>query len=225
MDTQTFWNTVEGIADEFNIGRHPLVKLIKEGKATRQQIRQFAVEHYEMTVRDSGHYIAQGYISMATIDKQGAEMMAENFVEEAMGLHTHTASHTELLFEFWEKGLGLSRQELEQSSASPAARAMNAYFWLLVSRKAEYSGALGVLEGGFSHACEGILDGLQTHYNMSPDALRFFSGHMEADREHAQTGRKLIDRLLTTDRDRQEFVKEVRCAAELYWKGWDAMLQ
>lgn len=60
---------------------------------------------------------------------------------------------------------------------------------------------------------------------MSPDALRFFSGHMEADREHAETGRKLIDRLLTTDCDRQEFVKEVRCAAELYWKGWDAMLQ
>ena len=90
MDTQTFWNTVEGIADEFNIGRHPLVKLIKEGKATRQQIRQFAVEHYEMTVRDSGHYIAQGYISMATIDKQGAEMMAENFVEEGDGpAHPH----------------------------------------------------------------------------------------------------------------------------------------
>ena len=124
-----------------------------------------------------------------------------------------------------EQGLGLPRQQLEQSSASPAARAMNAYFWLLVSRKAKYSGALGVLEGGFSHACEDMLDGLQTHYQMSPDALRFFSGHVEADREHAQTGRKLIDRLLATEQERAEFIKEVRCAAELYWKGWDAMLQ
>ena len=149
MDTQTFWRQVESIAEEFNIGRHPFATAVKEGKATRDQIKNFAVEHYEMTVRDSGHYIAQGYISMAQIDKEGAQLMAENFVEEAMGMYTHTASHTELLFEFWEKGLGLARQELEQSSASPASRAMNAYFWMLVSRKAKYSGALGVLEGGF----------------------------------------------------------------------------
>ena len=225
MDTQAFWSQVESIAEEFNIGRHPLATAVKEGKATRDQIKNFAIEHYEMTVRDSGHYIAQGYISMAQIDKEGAQLMAENFVEEAMGMYTHTASHTELLFEFWEKGLGLPRQQLEQSSASPASRAMNAYFWMLVSRKAKYSGALGVLEGGFSQAAEKIFEGLQTHYHVAPEALRFFSGHIEADREHAQTGRKLIDRLLTTDQEREEFIKEARCAAELYWKGWDAMLQ
>jgi pyrroloquinoline-quinone synthase len=225
MDRQTFWQEVEKIADEFNIGKHPLVQRIYEGKATKEQVKQFAVEHYEMTVRDSGHYIAQGYVSMVNVDKGGAEMMAENFAEEAMGLYTHTAGHAELLFEFWERGLGLPRKELEESSASPASRAMNAYFWLLMSRKARYSGALGILEGGFSQACEKMLAGLQAHYQMRPEALRFFSGHVEADREHAATGRKMIERLLTSERDRQEFLKEARCAAELYWQGWDAMLQ
>ncbi len=225
MDTQTFWQEVEKLADEFNIGKHPLAQSIYEGKATKEQIKQFAIEHYEMTVRDSGHYIAQGYVSMVSVDKEGAGMMAENFAEEAMGLYTHTAGHVELLFEFWEKGLGLPRKELEESSASPASRAMNAYFWLLMSRKARYSGALGILEGGFSQASEKMLAGLQAHYQMRPEALRFFSGHVEADREHAATGRKMIERLLTTERDRQEFLKEARCAAELYWKGWDTMLQ
>jgi len=225
MDTRTFRQEVEKIADEFSIGKHPLVQHIYEGKATKEQVKQFAIEHYEMTVRDSGHYIAQGYVSMVNVDKVGAEMMAENFAEEAMGLYTHTAGHAELLFEFWEKGLGLPRKELEESSASPASRAMNAYFWLLMSRRVRYSGALGILEGDFSQACEKILAGLQTHYQMRPEALRFFSGHVEADREHAATGRKMIERLLTTERDRQEFLKEARCAAELYWKGWDAMLQ
>lgn len=69
-----------------------------------------------------------------------------------------------------------------------------------------------------------MLTGLQQHYGMKPEALRFFSGHIEADREHTQTGHKLIEQLLTTERDRQEFLKEARCTAELYWKGWDAML-
>ncbi len=224
MESQAFWQEVERIAEEFSIARHPLVGLIHRGEARREQIRQFAVEHYEMTVRDSGPYIAQGYISMSRLDPEGARMMAENFAEEAMGLYTHTAGHAELLFEFWEKGLGLPRKELEESSASAAARTLNAYFWMLMTHKVRYSGALGVLEGGFSKACEKMLEGLQAHYHISPDALRFFSGHIEADREHAQTGRKLIERLLTTERERQEFLREARCVAELYWKGWDAML-
>jgi len=183
------------------------------------------VEHYEMTVRDSGPYVAQGYISLVNLDEGGAEMMAENFAEEAMGFYTHTAGHKELLFEFWEQGLGLPRKELEEASASAAARTLNAYLWLVLSRKPRYSGAAGILEGGFSQACEKMLAGLQTHYGMKPEALRFFSGHIEADKEHAQTGRKLIERLLTMERERREFLIEARCLAELYWKGWDAMLQ
>jgi pyrroloquinoline quinone (PQQ) biosynthesis protein C len=225
MDTQTFWREVEKLADEFNIGHHPLAQAVNEGTASQQELRQFAVEHYEMTVRDSGPFIAQGYCSMAKLDALGAELMAENFAEEAMGLLTRTAGHAALLFEFWERGLDLPREELEHSSASTAARAVNAYFWMLMTQKVRYSGAGGILEGGFSQACEKMLAGLETHYRIEPEGLRFFSGHVEADREHARTGRKLIDRLLTTERERTEFLTEVRCFGELYWKGWDAMLR
>jgi pyrroloquinoline quinone (PQQ) biosynthesis protein C len=225
MDTETFWRAVETLAEEFNIGRHPFVLAVHEGKASQRELEQFAVEHYEMTVRDSGPYIAQGYCSMAKLDAAGAELMAENFAEEAMGLHTRTAGHAALLFEFWERGLGLPREQLEHSTASTAARAVNAYFWTLMTQKIRYSGAGGILEGGFSQACEKMLSGLQTHYGIRPEALRFFSGHVEADREHARTGRKLIERLLGTEHDRNEFLTELRCFGELYWRGWDAMLR
>jgi pyrroloquinoline-quinone synthase len=224
MDIQTFWHEVEKIGHELDIGRHPFVRSVHEGNATKLHLRQFAIEHYEMTVRDSGPYIAQGYCSMTKLDAVGAELMAANFAEEAMGLYTRTAGHAVLLFEFWEQGLGLPRRELEESSASTAARAVNGYFWLLMTQKVRYSGAGGILEGGFSHACEKMFDGLRKHYDMKPEALRFFSGHIEADREHAATGRKLIERLLTNERERHEFLKEVRCFGELYWKGWDAMM-
>ena len=83
MDTQTFWQEIGKISSEFDISNHPLVNAIHAGTATKDQIKQFAVEHYEMTVRDSGGYVAQGYISMRNIDKEGAELMAENFAEEA----------------------------------------------------------------------------------------------------------------------------------------------
>lgn len=224
MDTAQFWQEVEKIAEELNIAKHPLVELVHKGEATREQLKQFAIEHYHMTVKDAGTLTAQGYISMRTLDQEGAELMAENFAEEAKGLYTHTAGHEALLFEFWEKGLGLPRAELEESSPSAAARTLNAYLWTMMSRKPKCMGAAGILEGGFSQACEKMFAGLQTHYGMSADTLRFFSGHIEADREHAQTGRKLINRLLIAERERQEFLREARCVAELYWKGWDAML-
>src|SRR5262249_39909495 len=124
MERQAFWQGVEQIASEYNIGKHPLAQLVQDGKATRQQLKQFAIEHYEMTVRDSGPYIANGYVNMTKLSAEGAELMADNFAEEAMGLHTHTGGHCALLLEFWEKGLGLPKQELVQSSASSAARAM-----------------------------------------------------------------------------------------------------
>ncbi len=225
MNRDMFWKEVEAIADRFNIATHPYVDRVCGGDATADQLAAFAVEHYEMTVRDSGPYIARGYIALLDIDAEGAALMAENFAEEAMGLYTKTAGHAELLFEFWERGLGRSRQVLVESSASPAARSMNAYFWMLMTHKARYAGTLGLLEGGFSKACERLLEAYQTHYGMTPDQLRFFSGHIEADKEHAAAGRKIADRLLANDRDRREFLTEAQCVGELYWKGWDAMLE
>jgi pyrroloquinoline quinone (PQQ) biosynthesis protein C len=168
--------------------------------------------------------MAQAYISMLEIDPPGARRLAENFAEEALGLHTHTAGHDELLVEFWERGLGLPRKELDESVPSPASRAANAYFWFIASRRARHVGALGIGEGGFSLACEQLAAGLREHHGLPDGALRFFTGHVEADREHARTGRELIARLLRSDAEQREFLAHARTMGELYWRGWDSML-
>jgi pyrroloquinoline quinone (PQQ) biosynthesis protein C len=224
MELAAFWDEVGRVASEWSIARHPLVAAVREGRATREQLRRFAIEHWHMTVKDAGPYMAQAYISMLELDAEGAQRLAANFAEEALGLQTHTAGHDALLIEFWERGLGLARKELEASIPSPAARAANAYFWFIASRRARHVGALGIGEGGFSQACEQMLAGLREHYAMPDAALRFFAGHVEADREHAETGRALIARLLDGDAEQREFLAQARCMAELYWRGWDAML-
>jgi pyrroloquinoline quinone (PQQ) biosynthesis protein C len=224
MEMGAFWDEVARAAEERNIARHPLVTAVRDGRATREQLRRFAIEHWHMTVKDAGPYMAQAYISMLAIDPEGAERLAHNFAEEALGLETRTAGHDALLIEFWEQGLGLPRKELEASVPSPASRAANAYFWFIASRRVRHVGALGIGEGGFSQACEAMLAGLRAHHGMPDSALRFFSGHVEADREHAETGRALIARLLTGDAEQREFLAHARCMAELYWRGWDSML-
>ena len=93
MNTQTFWQELKTISNEFNIGRHPFVQRVSEGKAARSELKQFVIEHYEMTVRDSSPLFAQAYVNLERLNSEAAMMIADNFAEEALGLHTLTASH------------------------------------------------------------------------------------------------------------------------------------
>lgn len=49
-----------------------------------------------------------------------------------------------------------------------------------------------------------LLEGIEKHYRFSPEASLFFSVHAEADKEHSETGKALVERLVATDRERQE---------------------
>ena len=223
MDITTLWKNLDELNDALGISSHPLHEMIREGTATLEHIKGFAIQHYEMTIRDSGPYMAQGYINMSKLDSAGADLLAENFAEEAMGLFSNTIGHREQLHEFWA-ALGLPESELIEAIASPEARAFNAFFWALMTQKIRYSGALGLLEGEFVTAAENMYRGLQEHYGMTSEQLRFFSTHIEADREHAETGKKLIERLLPEPLHRANFLNEARCGVELYRRAWDTMM-
>ena len=70
MDTKTFWQEAGLLIDEYSLADHPIVSLIHEGKATRDQLGRYAIEHYELTIRDAGRSLSQGYLSMVDIDEE-----------------------------------------------------------------------------------------------------------------------------------------------------------
>jgi pyrroloquinoline quinone (PQQ) biosynthesis protein C len=225
MDVQSFWRELGSIRDEIGYHRSPIVELVQNGSATRAQLERIAICNYHMTVRDADVYTASGFINLAALNPQASTRLAHAFAEEALGIHSSTAGHAELLFEFWERGLGRQRLELESSIAPAAVRAFNAEYWTVMTRKIRYCGIPGYLgEGIFSNVCQRLYDGLTRHYHMEPDALRFFSVHVEEDREHSEEGHDLLSELAATDRDREDFVLEARCWAQLQRGAWDAML-
>ena len=80
-----------------------------------------------MTVRDSAPLSAAAYLKMYEIDQKVAQGSAKGFAEEALGLYSHSAGHTELLFELWEGGLRLPREQLINAIASDVSgRSMRA---------------------------------------------------------------------------------------------------
>ncbi|HUA32947.1 MAG TPA: iron-containing redox enzyme family protein [Candidatus Binataceae bacterium] len=224
MDKAAFHAEIARIVDEYRLDQHPYVKLVHEGKATREQLKGYPLQHYEMTVRDSAPISAVAYLKMYEIDKKVARGSAKGFAEEALGLYSHSAGHTELLFELWEGGLGLPREQLVNSVGSEEARAFNACMYRIIHLKPQFVGSIGLCEEVEVPAYKMIQEGLERHYNLKPEHTRFLSVHHEADKQHGEGGHRMIDRFVTGTGREQEFVAEARTMVRFFWKGFDSML-
>ncbi len=225
MDKATFHAELDKLSAEFALTRHPYFELVSRGKASREQIKRYPIEHYAMTVKDSGPLSAMAYLRLHEIDVEAAQQMAQSFAEESLGLYSHSAGHAELLCEMWERGLGLRREELLNSIGSEESLAANALFHRVANLKPEFLGAFGMCEGMEVYAYKQLQEALEAHYGMKPEDLRFLSVHYEADKDHSETGHWLIDRLVTGTGREEEFLAETRTLMHSFWKGFESMLR
>ncbi len=224
MDKAAFHTEIARIVDEHRLDQHPYVKLVHEGKASRGQLKGYPLQHYEMTVRDSAPLSAVSYLKMYEIDKKIARGSAKGFAEEALGLYSHSAGHTELLFELWEGGLGFPREQLVNSVGSEEARAFNACMYRIIHLKPQFVGSIGLCEEVEVPAYKMIQEGLERHYDLKPEHTRFLSVHHEADKQHGEGGHRMIDRFVTGTGREEEFLAEARTMVRFFWKGFDSML-
>jgi pyrroloquinoline-quinone synthase len=224
MDKSAFHAEIDRIVSEHRLDQHPYVRLVHEGEASREQLKGYPIQHYEMTVRDSAPISAVAYLKMYDIDPRTARGSAKGFAEEALGLYSHSAGHTDLLFELWEGGLGMPREQLTNSVGSEDARTFNACMYRIVHLKPRFVGAIGLCEEIEVPAYKMIQEGLENHYGISPDHTRFLSVHYEADKEHGAGGHRIIDRFVTGSGREEEFLAEARTMARYFWKGFDSML-
>jgi pyrroloquinoline quinone (PQQ) biosynthesis protein C len=86
MDTATFHAEINQIVAEHRLDQHPYVKLVNQGRAAREQLKGYPIQHYEMTVRDSAPLSAAAYLKMYEIDQKVAQGSAKGFAEEALAV-------------------------------------------------------------------------------------------------------------------------------------------
>jgi pyrroloquinoline quinone (PQQ) biosynthesis protein C len=224
MNKTTFHAEIDKIVAEHRLNQHPYVKLVNEGRASREQLRGYPIQHYEMTVRDSAPLSATAYLKMYQIDQKAARGSAKGFAEEALGLYSHSAGHTDLLFELWEGGLGLPHEQLVNSIGSDDSRAFNACLYRIIHLKPHFVGAIGLCEEIEVEAYKMLQEGLERHYGLKPEHTRFLSVHYEADKEHGEGGHRMIDRFVTGTGREEEFLAEATTLAHFFWKGFDSMI-
>jgi pyrroloquinoline quinone (PQQ) biosynthesis protein C len=224
MDTATFHREIDKIVSEHRLDQHPYVKLVNEGRASREQLKGYPIQHYEMTVRDSAPLSASVYLRMNELDPSAGRGAAKSFAEEALGIYSKSDGHTELLFELWEGGLGLRREQLMTAIGSSDAMAFNACMYRILRLKPQFIGAIGLMEEIEVEAYRKLWEGMERHYGIALDHLRFFTVHYEADKEHGEAGHKVIDKFVTGTGREAEFLAEARCLAHFFWKGFDSMM-
>jgi hypothetical protein len=122
---------------------------------------------------------------------------AKGSAEEALGLYSHSTGHTELLFELWERGLGLPREQLINAIGSDDTRAFNACRYRIIHLKPQFDGAIGLCEEIEVEAYKMLQQGLERHYGLKPEHTRFLSVHYEAGKEHGEGDHRMIDRFVT----------------------------
>lgn len=201
----------------------PFIDLVKEGKATKQEIANWARQFYLM-VREAPRGIGNNYVNCP--DPQMRVELAESIFEEETGAMTGTANHTELFRRFL-KALGVDQEEADSTELSDTillardetgARRRSSAFPM--SEEEFYdSMALGGLvgEGAMAEVAETLFHYLRKEpYNFTDDELLWFSVHGEADKEHGDVLLNVVRRYSQNDADRDRLRSKLEQAARAY---------
>ncbi len=175
---------------------HPFVKAVCAGTATQEQMRTWALQDYQF--RHAVPRIAMlRYLSCS--DPEFSSRLWEVVEEETRGLLPGSAGHPDMFVEFAES-IGITRKELDTAELRPATAAHLYYAELIIHTLPWFivmAAQVGA-EGTFPPAVAALGQGFIKQYGMSPQSVRFFTVHAEADEEHGKLAEDIALRYITS---------------------------
>ena len=128
-------------------------------------------------------------------DQPTRRQLLANLIDEEAGNPNHPQ-----LWRNFAATLGVSPNELDEAKAWPETAELIATFRSLCSEGDLATGlaALYAYESQIPAVSESKIDGLVKHYYFEdPESYRYFTVHVEADKEHAATERALLEKNIT----------------------------
>ncbi len=124
------------------------------------------------------------------------KIVLENLIEEEAG----SPNHPELWLEFAE-GVGAKKEDAIAEEAWPETKALvDAFRSACESSTVEGLAALYAYESQIPAVCVSKIEGLVAHYGVkNAEVYRYFTDHLEADQDHAATGRAWLEAHLTDE--------------------------
>jgi pyrroloquinoline-quinone synthase len=172
---------------EKHLLKHPFYLAWTRGELSKEALADYARQYY--------HHVAAfpTYLSAvhAKCDDQATrKQLLSNLIDEEVG----SPNHPELWLKFAE-GLGVS--DINEPSAEKWRETKNLIdtFRSVCANGSTAEGltALYAYESQIPAICESKIDGLKKHYGFTdPEHYRYFTVHIDADREHSAAERKML---------------------------------
>jgi len=170
---------------------HPFYQAWSRGELSHEALRDYATQYY--------HHVAgfPTYLSAVHAQTENAEVrrhILSNLVDEEAG----APNHPELWLQFAES-LGLDRNEVRQSAQWPATKKLIEDFRSCCGNRGTGVGlaALYAYESQIPSVSEKKIEGLRKYYGFTnPDSYKYFTVHIEADRDHAAIEAAQISQLV-----------------------------
>ncbi len=167
--------------------KHPFYLAWTRGELSKEALTDYARQYY--------HHVAAfpTYLSAvhAKCDDQATrKQLLDNLVDEEAG----SPNHPELWLKFAE-GLGVEDVDLAKTEKQPETKNLIDTLRSVCrdGSTAEGLTALYAYESQIPAICESKIDGLKKHYGFTnPEHYRYFSVHIEADREHSAAERRML---------------------------------
>ena len=160
--------------------KHPFYQAWSRGELSMEALRDYATQYY--------HHVAAfpTYLSAVHAQTDDAEVRRQilsNLIDEEAG----SPNHPELWLQFAES-LGLNRAAVKCAAQWPETKRLITDFRACCGSRGTSAGlsALYAYESQIPSVSETKIEGLKKYYGFSdPDGYKYFSVHIEADREHA----------------------------------------
>ena len=166
---------------------HPFYLAWTRGELSEAALADYAQQYY--------HHVAAFPTYLSAVhahcdDQATRKELLKNLIDEEAG----SPNHPELWLKFAE-GLGVSREQVQNSEKQPETAELIGTFRAVCGGESTAQGlaALYAYESQIPAVCESKIDGLKKHYGITdPEHYRYFSVHIEADREHAAAERTML---------------------------------
>ena len=168
--------------------KHPFYLAWTRGELSRDALADYARQYYHHVMAFST-YLSAAHAECE--DQATRKQLLSNLIDEEAG----SPNHPELWLKFAE-GLGVSASNVRKSGKWSETKDLIDIFRQVCrdGSTAEGLAALYAYESQIPEICESKIDGLKKHYGFtSPEHYQYFTVHIEADREHSDAERKILN--------------------------------
>lgn len=192
--------------------KHPFYLAWTRGELSKEALSDYAKQYY--------HHVAAFPTYLSAVhakcdDPATRRQLLDNLIDEEAG----SPNHPELWLKF-AKGVGVSEIDVRNTEKSPETENLIDTFRSVCGEgsTAEGLAALYAYESQIPAICESKIGGLKKHYGIEdPECYRYFSVHIEADREHAAAERAMLGPY-TNDHNIKTVLKSAQRVLDALWE-------